>query len=245
MLDRPTERRTSSGLDPSGSLDPQVHLSHTTVNALVACEFSAIVRDELRALGINAYSCDMLPCEGDPAWHILGNVLNHLDLGWQLMIAHPPCTYLCNSGLRWLYAGGRKIIDATGESNWDYDRCESMHLGAKFYNALASAPIPLIAIENPRMHPYAITECGEPDQFVQLWQFGDAETKEHGFKLKGLPKLQPTDIVPVDQRFAFTHRMPPSPTRWMDRSRTQPGLAKAIAKQWGTFALREFGFHAK
>lgn len=207
------------------------------VNALVSCEFSATLRDELRAMGINAWSCDLGSCEGDAQWHVQGDVLPLLTLGWDLMIAHPPCTYLCNSGLRWLYTGGRKQVDALGVSNWDYDRCEAMHEGAAFYNAHVNAPIPLIAVENPRMHPYAITECGEPTQFVQLWQHGDAETKEHGFRLKGLPLLAPSEIVPVSERKALTHNASPGPNRWRYRSRTQPGLARAMAKQWGGFAL--------
>ena len=196
------------------------------------------MRDELRAIGINAWSCDRDECEGDPTWHIRGNVLRVLGLGWQLMIAHPPCTYLCNSGLRWLYTSGHKVIDASGEINWDYARCAAMYQGAKFYNAHVNAPIPLIATENPRMHPYAINECGEPDQFVQLWQFGDAESKEHGWKLKGLPPLVSTNIVPVNQREALVHREPPGPQRAKNRSRTQPGIAAAIRDQWGRFALQ-------
>jgi hypothetical protein len=207
------------------------------LNALVSCEFSANVRDELRSLGINAWSCDVRPTEGDPQWHIQGNVVKYLNLGWDLMIAHPPCKYLCNSGLRWLYLGGRKIILPSGEPNWDYDRCEAMHQAAEFYNTHVNAPIPLIAVENSRMHAYAITECGEPDQSVQLWQFGDPETKEHCFKLKGLPKLRPTLIIPPPQRQALVHREPPGPERDKNRSRTQPGIAAAMATQWGGFAL--------
>ena len=209
----------------------------SAVNALVSCEFSAVVRDELRLLGINAWSCDKRECEGDPAWHIQDDVLNYLSLGWDMMIAHPPCTYLSNSSLRWLYLGGRKVI-TNGTPNWDYDRCENMHLAAEFYNHHVRAPIPLIAIENPRMHPYAITECGEPDQYVQLWQFGDPETKEHGFRLKGLPKLTPTNILPPSQRAALVHREPPGPNRERNRSRTRPGIAAAMANQWGKFAIK-------
>jgi hypothetical protein len=212
------------------------------VNALVSCEFSAIVRDELRALGINAWSCDKEPCEGDPQWHIQDDVRGYLHLGWDMMIAHPPCKYLSLSSLRWMYLGGKKIVDAFGVPNWDYDRCEAMHQGAEFYNLHVRAPIPLIAVENPRMHPYAITECGEPDQYVQLWQFGDAETKEHGFKLKRLPKLMPTEIVPVSERKALTHKASPGPLRWKYRSRTQPGIGKAMAQQWGRYALAYNGY---
>jgi hypothetical protein len=189
-------------------------------NALIACEYSATVRDALRRLGINAWSCDLLPCEGDSQWHIQGNVLDYLGLGWNMMIAHPPCTYLCNSGLRWMYLGGRK------ENGWDYDRCELMHQAAEFYNTLANAPIPLIAVENPRMHRYAIHECGEPDQYVQLWQFGDLKSKETGFKLKGRRDMSSTKFTGLRQ----------GQKRWRERSRTSPGIANAIAEQWGSFA---------
>lgn len=219
-----------------------MYILPNVVNALVSCEFSAVLRDELRLLGINAWSCDRLATEGDPQWHIVGDVRDYLYLGWDLMIAHPPCKFLSNSSLRWLYLGGKKIIDTQGVPNWDYERCENMHLGAEFYNQHVRAPIPLIAIENPRMHPYAIHECGEPDQFVQLWQFGDPETKEHGFKLKGLSKLIPTEIVPLHLRKALTHKASPGPDRWKYRSRTQPGLAKAMAWQWGGYAKRTLGY---
>lgn len=201
------------------------------LQVLVACEFSGVVCSAFRERGYQAWSCDLLDTEGDDRYHIQDNVLDVIErYDWHLMIAHPPCTYLCNSGLRWLYVDGKK------SNGWDYDRCEKMYQGAEFYNKIVSADIPLIAAENPRMHPYAITVCGHPDQYVQLWQFGDLESKETGFKLKNLPKLIGTEHPDFVEHKVHNAS---GKDRWMDRSRTRPNIAIAMVQQWGA-AMEEF-----
>jgi hypothetical protein len=186
------------------------------MKVLVACEFSGIVREAFAKRGHDAWSCDLLPTE-QPGNHIQGNVLDILDKGWDLMIAHPPCTYLCNSGVRWL-AG-------------DPIRLACMKDGCWFFNQLLNAPIPKICIENPIPHKYARAIIGDYTQLIQPWQFGHGETKATCLWLKNLPKLQPTNIV--SGRKAKVHKMPPSADRWKKRSMTYQGIADAMANQWG------------
>lgn len=180
------------------------------MRVLVACEFSGVVRDAFQARGHIAWSCDMLPTEhlGD---HIQGDVLDYLALGWDLMIAHPPCTHLCVSGARWFK-----------------DKQAEQAAALEFVKRLMDAPIPRIAIENPI--GVISTKIRKPDQIIQPWQFGHGETKATCLWLKGLPELTPTDIV--SGRTARIHRMPPGPDRWKERSRTYQGIAKAMADQW-------------
>ena len=195
---------------------------------LVACEFSGIVRDAFRALGHDAVSCDLLPSER-PGPHYQGDVSDILNDGWDLMIAHPPCTYLANSGVRWLYGGKGTVLDPEREA--------LMHDAASFFCQLLEAPIPRIAVENPVMHGigrqaiHDISGGADAVQTVQPWMFGHGETKATQLWLVNLPPLVPTDIV--DGRIARVHRMPPGPDRWRERSRTMPGIAAAMADQWG------------
>lgn len=185
---------------------------------LVACEFSGIVRDAFRKRGHDAWSCDILPTEADPTYHLQCDVLEILDQGWDMMIAHPPCIYLANSGVRWLYANPR--------------RWEKLKEAAEFFKALWNANIPRIALENPIPHKYARDLIGVPySQVIQPWQFGHGETKATCLWLKNLPPLKPTNIV--DGRENRVHRMPPGPNRWRERSRTFHGIAEAMAAQWG------------
>lgn len=179
---------------------------------LVACEFSGIVRDAFRERGHDAWSCDLLESERGPEFHIRGNVLNWFDLDWDLMIAHPPCTHLAVSGARWF---AEKRVE----------QAEAL----EFVRALLDAPIPRIALENPVS--VISSHIRKPDQIIQPWQFGHDETKATCLWLKGLPPLVPTAIV--DGREARVHRMPPGPDRWRERSRTFPGIARAMADQWG------------
>ena len=196
------------------------------MKVLVACEFSGIVRDAFLASGHDAWSCDLLPTE-KPGPHIQGDVLNHLEDGWDLMIAHPPCTYLCNSGVSHLHKR---------ESRW-YE----MQNGASFFRKLLHAPIPRIAVENPIMHKYAKQIIGSRQtQLIQPWMFGHGEKKATCLWLRGLPLLVPSHLkfdmfaepepVGREQRL---HKLPPSPDRWKLRSTTYPGIAKAMAEQWG------------
>lgn len=180
------------------------------MRVLVACEFSGTVRDAFRRRGHDAWSCDLLPTE-TPGPHLVGDVRHFIEGGWDLMVAHPPCTHLAASGARW-WAG--KVAE----------QAEAID----FVRFLMSAPILRIAIENPIG---ALSRAiRKPDQIIQPWQFGHGETKATCLWLKGLPKLQPTDVV--DGRTARVHRLPPSADRWKLRSLTYAGIANAMAEQW-------------
>ena len=187
------------------------------MRVLVACEYSGKVRDAFIAQGHEAISCDILPTDS-PGPHYQGDVFDIIDQDWDLMIAHPPCTYLCNSGVSWLHKRP--------------ERWGQLKDGAEFFKALLEADIPKIAVENPIMHKYAVNIIGRrQDQIIQPWQFGHGETKATGFWLKGLPKLQPTEIV--EGRQQRLHLLPPSKDRWKLRSTTYQGIADAMALQWG------------
>ena len=181
------------------------------MRVLVACEFSGIVRDAFLARGHDAWSCDLLPTER-PGPHIQGDVVAVLRDGWALMIAHPPCTHLAVSGARWFRDKLVEQADALG-----------------FVRLLMDAPIEKIAIENPVS--IISSRIRKPDQIIQPWQFGHGETKAVCLWLQGLPQLAPTDIV--GGREARVHKEPPGPNRWKNRSRFYPGIAKAMAEQWG------------
>ena len=190
------------------------------MRVLVACEFSGVVRRAFKAMGHEAWSCDLLPSEDRSDFHICGDVREVLNDGWDLlMVAHPPCTRLCNSGVRWL-----------AERNlW-----RELDEAADLFSVLWNAPVDQIAVENPVMHKHAkarIRNYVEPAQIIQPWQFGHGETKATCLWLKNLPKLRPTCVV--EGRTPRVHRMPPGPNRWKERSRTFPGIAQAMAQQWG------------
>lgn len=183
---------------------------------LVACEFSGIVREAFRALGWNAWSCDLLPTE-QPGRHLIGDVRRYLHDGWDLLIAHPPCTYLSASGARWW--AQRKI---------------RQRAAVHFVLQLLHAPIPHIALENPI--GVLSTVLRKPDQIVQPYQFGHGEVKATCFWLLNLPHLVPTHTV--SGRDPTCHYQTPSPNRWKIRSRTYLGIARAMAQQWGDAVQR-------
>jgi hypothetical protein len=196
------------------------------MRVLVACEFSGVIRDAFAARGHNAVSCDLLPSES-PGSHVIADVLDILNASpqWDLMIAHPPCQYLSNSGARWLYKGGK------GQRR-DPVRWMAMCEASRFFSALLDCKIPRIAVENPIQHRYARHRIGMHwTQQIQPWQFGHGETKATCLWLRGLPLLVPTDIV--SGRTPRVHHASPGPDRWKERSRTLPGIAKAMAEQWG------------
>jgi hypothetical protein len=196
---------------------------------LVACESSGIVRDAFRAHGHDAMSADLLPTE-QPGPHYQGDVLDLAGENWDLVIAHPPCTNLANSGVRWLYS--------------QPDRWQHLIEGGAFFRAMFGFNTPRLAVENPVQHKWAgmVHGQGAPTQIVQPWMFGHPETKATCLWLRGLPPLVATDNVrhlmdgmPAREAHRI-HHLPPGPDRWRERSRTLTGLAEAMADQWGAAA---------
>lgn len=192
---------------------------------LVACEYSGVVRDAFLALGHDAMSCDLLPTD-IPGPHHQGDVRDVLGDGWDLMVAHPDCTYLCRAGQRWLNAP----TDARPGKLKGLPRWAATWEAVQFFQLLQSAPIDRIAIENPRPGSHVAADIGKPDQVIQPWQFGHGETKATGLWLKNLPPLMPTEFV--EGREARIHRLPPSADRWKLRSTTYSGIGIAMAHQW-------------
>ena len=186
------------------------------MKVLVACEYSGIVRDAFIKLGHDAISCDIIPTDASGP-HYQGDIRDILYNSWDLIVAHPPCTRLCNSGVMWL---DRRNL-------WD-----DMREGAEFFKLFLNHPCEKIAIENPIMHKYAVEIIGRrQDQLIQPWQFGHGETKATCLWLKGLPKLTPTNVV--EGRVQRLHLLPPSKDRAKLRSMTYQGIADAMAEQWG------------
>ena len=184
------------------------------MKVLIACEESQIICKEFRKLGHEAFSCDILDCSGGhPEWHIKDDVLKHLDEGWDLIIAHPPCTHLAVSGARWFK-----------------DKRKEQKEALEFVKKLLNSPINKIALENPIS--IISTKIRKPDQIIQPWMFGHGETKATCLWLKNLTKLIPTKIV--SGRENIIHKMPPSKNRSKLRSKTFLGIAKAMGNQWGT-----------
>jgi hypothetical protein len=196
------------------------------MRVLVACEYSGVVRDAFIGGGHDAWSCDLLPTDA-PGPHIQGDVTAVLEQGWDLMVAHPPCTYMTNSGVSWLHKQPK--------------RWAQLEDAAKFFRVLWDAPIHCIAIENPIMHKYAKQQIGDlkQTQVVQPWMFGHMEQKATCLWLKNLPSLMQTKnvkaemkLLPDNQRQRL-HYLPPSANRWKLRSVTYAGIAAAMAEQWG------------
>lgn len=190
------------------------------MNVLVACEFSGIVRDAFRARGHNAISCDLLASEAEGP-HLQGYVEDVDFSRFDLMICFPPCTHLAVSGARWF-------------KDKQTEQAEALD----FIRFLLDAPVPKIALENPV--GIISSRIRKPDQIIQPWQFGHPEAKKTCLWLKGLPKLVPTNVLPLPASGRWNNQTPsgqnklgPSPTRWMERSRTYLGIANAMAEQWG------------
>ncbi|MEI7466518.1 MAG: DNA cytosine methyltransferase [Burkholderiales bacterium] len=191
------------------------------MRVLVACEYSGAVRDAFLAAGHDAMSCDLLPTDA-PGPHWQGDVREVLNWKWDLMVAHPPCTHLAVSGARWFEGKAREQAEALD-----------------FVRLLMNAPIERICIENPVS--IISSHIRKPDQIIQPWQFGHEATKTTCLWLKELPHLTPTDIVGRGERHVTKsgkslpkwYNLPPSPDRWKIRSATYPGIAAAMAAQWG------------
>ena len=192
------------------------------MKVLIACEYSGRVRDAWLKRGHQAISCDLLPTENQGP-HYLGDVRDLLNQDWDLIIAHPPCTRLANSGVRWLH---------------QRDLWHELDEACEFFNLFLDHPCCRVVVENPIPHKYAVERLSRSyDQLIQPWQFGHGETKATCLWLKGVPPLIPTDIVSGrEQRIHFAS---PGPDRWKERSRTFIGIAEAMADQWSTFCLQE------
>lgn len=196
------------------------------MRVLVACECSGRVRDAFRARGHDAWSCDLEPCEADPAWHIQGDALAVLSEPWDILIAHPPCTYLTNAEARWLFEkpGRWAQLDEAAEF---------------FLRFLNAEHIPKRAVENPWPHKWAVERIGKPTFKTQPYEHGERQKKGLCWWLRGLPPLIPSAYVgppPVGEaakQWESVWREPPGPNQARNRSRTLPGVAKAIAEQWG------------
>jgi site-specific DNA-cytosine methylase len=190
------------------------------VRVLVACEFSGIVRDAFARRGHDAWSCDILPGEGRGN-HYQCMVESVIEKGWDIMIAHPPCTHLAVSGARYFKQKSAQQAEAL-----------------EFVRLLMNAPIVKIAIENPVS--IISTKIRKPDQIIQPWQFGHPEAKKTCLWLKGLPRLVPTNVLQLpacghwdNQTPSGQNKLGPGPDRWATRSRTYSGIAEAMADQWG------------
>ena len=205
------------------------------MKVLVACEFSGVVRDAFRKLGHDAWSCDLLLTDVNPQFHIQGNVIDIINSGWDLMIAHPPCTYLANSGVQHMYNNRKK------DQGINQDRWGKMEDAVAFFNILLNSPIAKIAIENPVPHGFA--KLPKYDQIVQPYYFGEEAQKKTCLWLKGLPPLKSTKIVGKGEQYygkngkkngSTWYQLPPtSVDRWKHRSKTFQSIANAMADQWG------------
>jgi hypothetical protein len=187
------------------------------MRVLIACEESGIVRSAFSARGHDAWSCDILPSrvQGN---HYQCDVRDVLGVGWDMIISHPPCTYLCNSGVRWLHTRPGRV--------------DAMRDAVELFNLFMTVDVARVAIENPIPHRYAVDLIGRKyDQLIQPWQFGHGEQKATCLWLRGLPPLVPTNIVSGREQRLW--RLPPGETRQRERSATYSGIAQAMAEQWG------------
>lgn len=218
-----------------------------TLRVLINCEYSAVVRDAWRARGFDAWSCDLLPTEGDPRWHIQGDAVDAAyGLHWDAMVAHPICTRMANSGAKHLYRGCRK------ENGPEPYRWARLEMDATFYRVLRDAPIKHKAIENSVMHGAAIalTRRG-PTQFVHPFYFGSPFFKLTGLELINFPRLRKRNALPpprpgTEEHKAWSrvHRMAPGEDRGKERARFDPMIATAMAEQWGDYLLGLYAMRA-
>ncbi|MEX5597085.1 hypothetical protein [Pseudophaeobacter sp. C1-32P7] len=215
-------------------------ITHEPLRVLVGCETSGVVRRAFLDRGHDAWSCDLLPSDDASNRHMQCDIREVLSMGWDLLtVMHPPCTRLCNSGVRWLSKPpkGRSLDDMWAE----------LDEGAALFSACWNAPVPRVAVENPVMHRHAkerIHNYQPAAQHVQPWWFGEKAFKATGLYLRGLPPLVPTDkLTPPEKateehkKWSAIHRASPGPDRWKLRSKTFPGIAVAMADQWGGWAV--------
>lgn len=205
------------------------------MRVLIGCEYSGVVRDAFLARGHDAMSCDLLPTDV-PGPHYQGDLRDVLGEAWDLAIFHPPCTYLTRTGQQWLH----RPDDHNPEALKGAPRWEATAEAVEFFQLLLEVDIPRVAIENPRPGSHVVDDIGRPSQVIHPWEFGHPEDKATGLWLKSLPPLMPTDDVrliaaalPKRERQRTQH-LPPSDDRWKLRSATLPGIAEAMAEQWGS-----------
>lgn len=217
-------------------------ITHEPLRVLVGCETSGVVRRAFLERGHDAWSCDLLPSDDASNRHMQCDIRDVLDMGWDLLaVMHPPCTRLCNSGVRWLSKPpkGRSLDEMWAE----------LDEGAALFSACWNAPVARVAVENPVMHRHAkerIQHYQPAAQHVQPWWFGEKAFKSTGLYLRGLPPLAPTDkLAPPEKgteehkKWSAIHRASPGPDRWKLRSKTFPGIAAAMADQWGGLATEQ------
>lgn len=206
------------------------------MKVLVACEYSGVVRDAFHKLGHDATSCDLLPTDS-PGKHYEGDIMDILYWDWDLIIAHPPCTYLCNSGVSWLHK--------------DPDRWGQLDEGAAFFKLFLDHPCEMVCVENPVMHKYAVERIGgvRQSQSVQPYEYGHPVSKRTCLWLKGLPLLKPTNILEKPESGRWENQtpsgrcnLPPSLDRWKLRSKTYEGIAEAMANQWPGKVAKQLTF---
>lgn len=209
------------------------------MRALVACEYSGLVRDALLAQGVDAMSCDLLPTE-NPGPHYQGDVRDILNDGWDMLIAHPECKYITNTAVCHLHAPDATEPSLKGQPRWD-----ALDEAAEFFRMLLNSKIKYKAIENPIPHKYAVQRIGRKyDQLIQPWQFGHKERKATCLWLDKLPKLVPTNDVKAEMLLLpkreqqRLHYLSPGPDRWKERSRTYQGIADAFAAQFTSAILQ-------
>ncbi len=214
---------------------------------LIACEYSATVRDAFRARAFDAWSCDLRPCDGDPRFHIQDNVLHHLQRGrWDALIGHPYCTYNTLAGIRWMYHPEDTALpqpDRRRHPNYPGRMLDFLE-GAVFFHQLAAAPVEFCGLENSKPHGLAMSVLGRPTQTVQPYDFGSPYTKGATLWLRNLPKLVATHtkaqvLAEHGKIEARCHLMPPGPDREKERSRFDPSIAAAMAEQWGGHMLEQ------
>lgn len=189
------------------------------MRVLIGCECSGVIRRAFRAAGFSAWSCDLRPAMDGSPYHMQTDVLSVVDMGWDLAIFHPPCTRLSNAGVRWLAAR---------------DLWADLERAAEFFNRLKAARIPRVAVENPKPHGYAVRLIGRPDDAVEPWQFGDPVKKRTYFWLRGLPPLMPTSDLAACHATTFVDALPATKDRALKRAISFPGMAAAMADQWGS-----------
>lgn len=195
------------------------------MKVLIACEYSGKVRDAFLAKGHDAVSCDYLESESPDGPHYVGDVRDLLELEWDLIIAHPPCTYLANSGVRWLY---------NNDGSRNEERWNNLKEATEFFNLFLKHPCNKKCVENPIPHRYANSLLlHKYTQTIQPYEYGHTATKRTCLWLSGLEPLKPTQIIPKEQRTHEIWLASPGPDRWKERSRTFQGIAQAMALQWG------------